>query len=263
MTGKRTRTLSAREGIRSPRMVTRSIVTHQGRRSTRVTASESTPTIEEVSNLKREKHNLIQEKSLLKAKIARLIDITKHPDRYNPRQNTDQNSLEREQKQFEQLSAYKRAEIASLRCSDLAAIVNELQEECLMLHMELIRVRQEKSQTDRELRQVTRQLQEAEIQFRPDLERKQEKIIRELNNQITEQMMRNKRIQAKLADKENQALDDKKDETSIIVQKTIQELEQKIREEQNEIEKIDDEMKQLEEDKNQEIEDLQRELASL
>lgn len=263
MTGKRMRTYSAREGRRSPRMVGRKIVTNQGRRSTRNIDFDNVPTSEELRNLKREKQDLAQEKVLLKAKISRLIDITKHPYRYSPRQNTGQNSLEKEQKRLEQLSAYKRAEIASLKCSDLAAIVNELQEECLMLHMELIRVRQEKSKTDREFRQITRQLQEAEIQFNPDLERKQEKIIKELNNQIAEQTMRNKRIQAKLTERENRIYGNKQDEAALIVQRTIEDLEQKIRNEQDEIDRIDNEMRQLEEEKSQEISDLQRELDSI
>ena len=262
MTGKRsTRTFSSRE--RSPRIHTRPVTTNPGRRSTRIVALETPPSSEEVNILKREKHNLIQEKSLLKAKITRLIDITKHPNKYNPKQNSDQNSLEKEYKQVEQLSAYKRAEIASLNCSDLAAIVNELQEECLMYHMELIRVKQEKSQTDQELKQVTKQLQEAKIQFHPDLEKKQKRIIRELEKQITEQKLRNGKIKAKLDDKENEILDNKQDEATLIVQKTIQDLQQKIIDSQNEIQRIDDEMRQLEEEKNQEISDLQRELASL
>ena len=260
--------MSSRRGIyssreRSPRMRTRPYTTNPGRRSTRMVALESPPSSEEVNILKREKHNLIQEKSLLKAKISRLIDITKHPNRYNPNQKSDQNSLEKEYKQVEQLSAYKRAEIASLNASDLAAIVNELQEECLMLHMELIRVKQEKGQTDQELRQVTKQLQEAKLQFHPDLEKKQKKIIHELERQITDQKMRNGKIKAKLDCKENELLDNKPDEATMIVQKTIQDLEQKIRNSQLEIERIDDEMKQLEEDKAQEISDLQHELASL
>ena len=117
MTGRRG-TVSARE--RSPRMRSRPMTTNPGRRTTRMVALETPPSSEEVNILKREKHNLIQEKSLLKAKITRLIDITKHPNRYTPRQNSDQNALEKEYKQVEQLSAYKRAEIASLNASDLA-----------------------------------------------------------------------------------------------------------------------------------------------
>jgi hypothetical protein len=241
----------------------RTAATAKGKRSSKIFIPENAPSSEEVGILKREKHNLIQEKSLLKAKITRLIDITKHPNRYSARQNTDQNSLEREYRQVEQLSAYKRAEIASLNASDLAAIVNELQEECLMLHMELIRVKSEKNKTDQELKQVSKQLQEAKAQFHPDLERKQKRIIHELEKQISEQKIRNGKIKAKLEDKENEMLDNKQDEASLIIQKTIQDLEQKIRNEQDEIQRIEEEMKQMDEEKNKEINDLQQQLSSL
>ena len=218
---------------------------------------------EEVGIMKREKHNLLQEKSLLKAKITRLLDITKHPNRYTPKTNTDQNSLEREYRKIEQLAAAKRSEIAQLESSDTATIVKELQEECLMLHMELVRVKSEKQRTDIELRRAVKELQEANAQFNPDLVKRQERIINELKKQISEQNIRNAKIKAKLDEKESEQAENKQDEAQIIVEKTVADLEAQIRAEQESIAQIENEMKTLDEEKIKEINELQETLSQI
>lgn len=257
------RASSKHEFPSNPRSARRPVRTVQGKRTGKFFSPETAPTAEEVGILKRERHNLIQEKSLLKAKIKRLVDITHRPETFTSHPSTDPNSLEREYKQVEQLSAAKRAEIAQFNTSDLAAIINELQEECLMLHMELARVVAEKKNTDSELREVTKQLQEAKAQFHPDLEKKQKKIIRELERQITEQKLRNGKIRQKLDDKENEILTHKQDEAHLIILKTIEDLENKIRDEQNAIDKSKDDMRMLDESSKQEINELRLQLSQI
>lgn len=254
---------SARGLPKTPRSPRKSIVTVQGKRTPRLFRPETAPTAEEIGILKREKHNLIQEKSLLKAKIKRLIDITNRPDTYTSRSSADQNVIEKEYRQIEQMSAAKRSEISQLNASDLAAVINELQEECLMLHMELIRLVGEKKNTELELRAVTRQLHEAKIQFHPDLEKKQSRIIRDLERQITDQKLRNAKIRAKLDDRENELSETKQDEAVNIIQKNIDDLEARVKAAQAESKSLDDQMRQLEEDKRREINELQNEIARL
>lgn len=252
-----------RESIGSPRSPGRQIYSVQTKRTVKMFQPENAPTSEEIGILKREKHNLIQEKSLLKAKISRLIDITKHPERYSSKANSDQNSLEREYRQVEQLSAAKRTEIATLNASDLAAIVNELQEECLMLHMELIRVKAEKNKADCDLRAVTRQLQDAKTNFHPDLERKQKRILRDLDKQVTEQRVRNNKIKAKLDDKEQERMEHGNDSTQNFINQSVIQLEAKIKQEQREIKALEEDIKELDETKQKEIEELKRQLANI
>lgn len=257
------RASSQHQAPSNPRTARRQIYTQGGKRSPRFFSPEDAPTVEEVGILKRELHNLEQEKSLLKAKIKRLVDITRRPETYAAHPSTDPNSLEKEYRQVEQLSAAKRAEIASLNTSDLAAVINELQEECLMLHMELARVVAEKKNTDIELKTVTKQLQEAKAQFHPDLEKKQKKIIRELERQITEQKLRNGKIRQKLDDKENEIMTHKQDEAHLIIIKTIEDLENRIRKEQNDINAIKDDMDRFDSESKQEIAKLRQQLAQL
>lgn len=254
---------SARDVPRTPRSARKSIVTVQGKRVPKLIRPDTTPTAEEIGILKREKHNLIQEKSLLKAKIMRLIDITNRPDTYTSRSSADQNVLEKEYRQIEQISAAKRSEISQLNASDLAAVVNELQEECLMLHMELMRLVVEKKRIDTELKTVNRQLHDAKTQFHPDLEKKQNRIIKELERQITDQRLRNAKIRAKLDDKENEMTENKQDEAAQAMQKTIEDLEAQIKAQQAESNQVDEEIRQLEDEKRKEINELNYQLAKL
>ena len=250
--------LSSQQTPRSSR-----VIRTKTRKTVRLFRPETAPSSEEVGILKREKHNLLQEKSLLKAKISRLVDITKHPNRYTPKTNTDQNSLEREYRQVEQMSAAKRSEIAQMNSSDMAAVVEELQEECLMLYMELVRLKSEKQRTDAELKQATKQLQEARVQFSPDLERKQKKKINELQKYITEQKIRNAKIKAKLDEKENEQAENKQDEAQMIVEKTISDLEAQIKAEQDGIAEVEAEIRKLDEEKIKEINELQEKLSQI
>ena len=232
------------------------------RRKNKFFLPENAPTTEEINILKREKQNLIQERSLLRAKISRLIDITKHPEKYSNKTTTDPNSLEREYKQIEQMSASRRAEIAQLVSSDLAAVVNELQEECLMLHMELIRVKSEKNKAEQDLKSVTKQLQDAKYNFHPDLEKKQRKIINDLERQITEQKIRNCKIQAKLDSQEYYDHGEpQKAEGNPFIAQTLIQLDAKLKSEQADVLEIEEETKKIEEEKMREIEELQRKLA--
>lgn len=223
---------------------------------------ENAPTAEEINVLKKEKQNLIQEKSLLKAKITRLIDITKHPEKYTNKITTDPNSLEKEYKQIEQMSASRRAEIAQLISSDLAATVNELQEECLMLHMELIRVKGEKNKAEQDLRSIAKQLQDAKYNFSPELEKKQRKIISDLERQIAEQKIRNCKIQAKLDTQDfYDYRESQRVEINPIVAQTLMQLDAKLKSEQADVLEIEEETRKIEEEKLREIEELQKKLS--
>ena len=119
---------------------------------TAIKRSSENITTDDIVNLKREKQNLLQERTLLKAKLARFADINRHPKDAGRNQQIA-NSLERQVRTLEQLTASKRAEIAQLIYSDRAAVITELQEESKMLHLELMRLKKTKQETEQELRQ--------------------------------------------------------------------------------------------------------------
>lgn len=221
---------------------------------------ENTPTFEEIGILKKEKTNLIQERCLLKAKVARLIDIGKHPNRHVSK-NSDPNILEKEWKHVEQLSAARRAEITQLKSSDLASIVNELQQDCLMLHMELIRVSTEKNRLDAEIREVLKSLQEVKVMYAPDLEIKQARIIRDLEKDIAEQKIKNAKIKMKIEKREFDDHDDEQiNNPKNIVKATFDQLEGKIQEENDEIAKLEMDIKRMEAEQQVELEELQKQI---
>ena len=103
---------------------------------------------DDLSILKKEKQNLIQEKTLLKAKILRFTNKNKQFKKPLPKLGI-QNSLEKELTQIEQLMAEKRAEIALIKRSDISAHVQELQEECILLYMEIKRLELEKDESEK------------------------------------------------------------------------------------------------------------------
>ena len=81
---------------------------------TAIKRSSENITTDDIVNLKREKQNLLQERTLLKAKLARFADINRHPKDAGRNQQIA-NSLERQVRTLEQLTASKRAEIAQLK----------------------------------------------------------------------------------------------------------------------------------------------------
>ena len=99
--------------------------------------------------------------------------------------------------------------------------------------------------------------------FHPDLEKKQNRIIKELERQITDQRLRNAKIRAKLDDKENEMTENKQDEAAQAMQKTIEDLEAQIKAQQAESNQVDEEIRQLEDEKRKEINELNYQLAKL
>ncbi|EAY14712.1 hypothetical protein TVAG_038180 [Trichomonas vaginalis G3] len=215
---------------------------------------------DEIGVLKREKQNLIQEKSLLKAKIARLTTRAKKPQSFATN-SAVQNSLERELHQIEQMTANYRSEIALIKQSDRAAIIDELQEECLMLHMELIRMRSKKSEAEKENKDLQQLLQEKQSEFSREVLSKQKKEIKSLQKEIALQQSRNEIIAEKVQKRENAK--DQPDERVRVISSTISDLDQKIKNEEDETEKSKQEIKRIQEEQGARIKLLEDRLKSL
>lgn len=201
-------------------------------------------TIDDIINLKREKQNLTQERYLLKAKLARFNEISRRPNTAK-RDVQIANSLEKQVQTLENLTAAKRAEINDLIYSDRAAQVTELQEESKMLHLESLRLKRAKLDTEAEIKQLTAELESTCEKYSPQVLTRQHKQIKAVEKEIKLQNKKNEDIQKKIDEakryQEEQKLEEKKEE----LQKQINELKQKIRNEQDQIKKLDNEMSDL------------------
>jgi uncharacterized sporulation protein YeaH/YhbH (DUF444 family) len=213
-------------------------------------------TTEDIVNLKREKQNLIQERSILKAKLARYANFNRHAKPPGRNQQIA-NSLERQVHTLEQLTAAKRAEIAQLIYSDRAAVVTELQEESKMLHLELMRLKRTKQDTENDLREISMQLQEAQRKYSPSVLNKQHKQIRALERQIAAQRARNEKIKEKVSQMKKEQEEQNYQEQNDKMQKEIESLKAKIRREHQEIAALDKQMEQMKENHAMEMQKLQ------
>ena len=217
---------------------------------------------DEISILKKEKQNLIQEKSLLKAKIVRLTNKAKRP-RQSPQKFNIQysNSLEKELRQAEQLTAAKRSEIALIKLSDRAAIVDELQEECLMLHMELIRMKKQKIEAEKQRKEAYKKLVNAQEEYSKEVLANQKKEIAHYIKEIAAQKQRNFAIALKLQKKEEAR--DVPDERTIVMKTSVESIEKSIQQEEEETKQIEEEIKQVTEEQTKRIKELEERLRSL
>lgn len=226
---------------------------------TAIKRSSENITTDDIVNLKREKQNLIQERTLLKAKLARFADINRHPKAAGRNQQIA-NSLEKQVRTLEQLTASKRAEIAQLIYSDRAAVITELQEESKMLHLELMRLKKTKQETEAELRRVSAELEEACQKYSPDVLNKQQKQIKTLERDISAQQARNEKLKQKIELMQKEQEENNYDDANAKIQKQIDDLKAKIREEKNAIAQLDKQMQQMSEDHANEMQELQSQL---
>jgi len=220
--------------------------------------SRETLTTDDIVNLKREKQNLIHERSILKAKLSRYAPFNRHSK--GPGRNQQvANSLERQVRTLEQLTAAKRAEIAEIVCSDRAAVVTELHEESKMLHLELLRLRRARQETGRELAEVDAQLEDARQRYSPAVLAKQARTIKALEREVAGQRIRNEQVQEKVAQMRAQR-NERRSEEDDRTQKAIDGLRRRIREEQQEIAAIDQRTGEMRDAHAREMQELQSRL---
>ena len=195
---------------------------------------------------------------MLKAKLVRYANFTRHPKALTPSQPVA-TSLERRVRALEQVSAEREAEIASLVYSDRAAVITELQEESKMLHLELMRVQLKRQQTDNDIADLSQQLEEAIAKYSPDALAKQQQTIKQLQREIAQQRLRNDKIREKV-DALKKERESREGGMSTHVKKQVDEIKAKIRREQQEIADIDKQMEAMKEEHNKEMQELQSRL---
>ena len=219
---------------------------------------------DEISVLKREKQNLFQEKSLLKAKIIRLKNkMGKAPQKQRPmsRSHPFQNSLENELKRLKQLSASKRTEIDSIKQSDRAALIGELQEECIILHEEIIRMKYSNKSFNKQTKELHKKLLQTQSEFSESVYSKQKKEINNLHLEIDKQKQRNAVISLKLMKKEHEL--DSSDERKTIMQNSYSEIDNKIKQEQDQVKQIEDDIKTISQKGEERVKELEERLRNV
>ena len=218
-----------------------------------VDSSEPQITPNDIVILKKELNNLTQQKSLLKAKIQRLNDTLKN-HRPKPANQQMTNSLQREMKKIEQYNANRRSEIASIMSSDLAAEISEQQQESILLYEELNRIIKRKKEAEKELNEVTEQLQIASQQYSEENLQIAQNKVSMLEQEIAKQEQRNERLRSQIeeAEAEKSKAEIESDEN---LKKQIDQLEQDIKMEESKVSDLD---KEIEETKNKYEEELQQ-----
>lgn len=155
-------------------------------------------TKEDIDELKIEREKLLEEKSQLKAKIARLEVQSKRSVRTanaNPQLLTQ---LDREYKTVEHLIMQQRAQINELLMSDNAAQRQELQEEAKIIYQERVRLQDLQLQQQITLNEAKKELNELLASDGPAVFEKQAKKIESLEEKLRKYEHANKKLAAKV-----------------------------------------------------------------
>lgn len=226
-----------------------------------VNPSEPQITSNDIVILKKELNNLTQQKSLLKAKIQRLNDTLKN-HRPKPANQQMANSLEKEMKKIEQYNANRRAEIAAIMSSDLAAEISEQQQESILLYEEINRINKRRKEAEKELADVTEQLEIASQQYSEEnLQIAQHKISM-LEQEIANQEQRNERLRSQIEEAEAE-MSKAEIESNENLSKQVEKLEQQIQKEKDEIASLDQEIEDTKTKNEEEIKELEQKLKSM
>lgn len=232
-------------------------------RTARRDANSSEPqiTTNDIVILKKELNNLTQQKSLLKAKIQRLNDTLKN-HRPKPANQQMANSLEKEISKIEQYNAKRRAEIAAIMSSDLAAEISEQQQESILLYEEINRINKRRKEAEKELATVSEQLEIASQQYSEEnLQIAQHKIAM-LEQEIASQEQRNERLRSQIEEAEDE-MSKAEIESNDKLAKKVEDLQQKIDQEQQKLDELNQEITDKKKEYSDEIEKLEKELKSL
>lgn len=215
-------------------------------------------TTDDITRLKREKQELLQERCMLKAKLVRYENFTRHPKALARTQPVAV-GLERRIKELEEISGQLDAEIAELVYSDRAAVVTELQEESKMLHLELMRIRTKRQETETEIADLSQQLEDACTKYSPEALARQQQTIKSLQREIAQQRARNDKIREKVEGIKRER-ESREGGMSTQVKRQVDEIKARIRKEQQEIADIDKEMEKMKEEHNKEMQVLHAKL---
>jgi chromosome segregation ATPase len=155
-------------------------------------------TKEEIEALKRRKLQLLEEKKLLKAKVARMEVQNKRGNRPTSVSKQLYNELTKEYKTLEKLIDGQHKKIADLALSDSAALCRELQEETKVILEERLRLEDVLATQEAALRQSERELTDLFKRDGPGALAAQRDEISKLEVKLTKYLRANKVLERKI-----------------------------------------------------------------
>lgn len=155
-------------------------------------------TNEDIHELKIERQKLIDERTQLKSKIARLEVQSKKSARTSNVNPTLISQLDHEYKTVEKLIMQQRAQINQLQMSDNAAQRQELQEEAKIIYMEKIRLSNQINQEEIALDGLRQQLDYFENSDGTEVYNRQQKRIDQLEIKFKKYTKENERLSARV-----------------------------------------------------------------
>ena len=140
-------------------------------------------TTDEIQNIKKRKQILLKERSMLIAKIAR---YQQNPYRNaNDSQNKQiADAVEQDIKKLRNAIEQKRKEIEEISNSDRAASITETQEESKILHLELVRMKDQKEKDQKELDKAEKKLDSLLDEYSPTAIWMMEKDLQEYKKKV-------------------------------------------------------------------------------
>ena len=214
------------------------------RRNSQPFVSPSAPQIssDEVARMKRELQSLTKEKAMLKAKITRLQELAKHP---NPAEQGPSYLMD-ELKKTLSYNDERKSEIAALLSSDLAALIKERREECVILHEELVRQRRLRSDREADLCELTRRIESAQRRMSSETVTRNQKLIQTLERELEQQSERVEEAKKNMRKQIDEASVSEK--AREVLEASIKSLEEKIAAEESEIEALDEQIQRQREE---------------
>ena len=158
----------------------------QGRRAPLITDA----TKSDVLILKSELHDLLRERTLLKANLVRLRDNLKDPRSHQISKEMLANTS-KDIKKITDYNATRRKEIAAVLASDTAAAVSENQEESLLLYQEVLRLGNVRRDLEAQLKQVNDEIESLAVSYSPESIREREAKLAALDAEIAKQREKN------------------------------------------------------------------------
>ena len=191
---------------------------------------------EDLDRMKHELQSLTKEKSMLKAKIVRLQELAKHP---NPTEQGPSYLVE-ELKKTLSYNDERKSEITALLNSDLAALIKEQREECVILHEELVRQRRVRTEREADLRELTSKIENAQRRISSDVVARNQKLIATLERQLEQQTERVETAKRNM----HKQMDDTGISTRAreVLEASVHALEERIKAEEAEIAALDNEI---------------------
>lgn len=142
---------------------------------------------DEVINLKKQKQMLLKERSILIAKIARYE--SQPYQRTNDSQNKKiADSVDRDVKKLKHVIEEKRKDLEAVSHSDTAFSILETQEESKILHLELVRLKDEKERLQKALASSEKKLDALIEEYSPIKLLMMEKDLQEQKKKVTAKM---------------------------------------------------------------------------